>query len=57
MINELELKLAEINKEIADTVWPLEGNTEMETAYFFGRIWTLKNMKEWLEGMIANFAE
>ena len=57
MINELELKLAEINKEIADTVWPLEGNTEMETAYFLGRIWTLKNMKEWLEGMIANFAE
>jgi len=53
MINELELKLAEINKEIAD----LEGDTEMETAYFLGRIWTLKNMKEWLEGMIANFAE
>lgn len=53
MQNELEIKLAEINKEIAE----LEGDTEMETAYYLGRICTLKDMKEWLEGVIANYCE
>jgi hypothetical protein len=53
MQNELEIKLAQINKEIAE----LEGDTEMETAYYFGRKWTLIKMKEWLEGMIANYCE
>jgi hypothetical protein len=53
MQNELEAKLAEINAEIAD----LENDTEVETAYYLGRIWTLIDMKEWLEGMIANFCE
>lgn len=53
MQKELEAKLAEINAEIAE----LEGDTEMETAYYLGRIWTLKNMKDWLEGMITNYCE
>ena len=53
MQNELEIKLAEINKDIAD----LESDTGIETAYYLGRISTLNSMKEWLEGMIANFAE
>jgi len=53
MQKELEAKLAEINAEIAE----LEGDTEMETAYYLGRIWALKDMKEWLEGMITNYCE
>jgi len=53
MLKELEIKLDEINIEIAD----LEGNTDLETAYYFGRKWTLIKMKEWLEGMIANYCE
>lgn len=53
MINELELKLAEINTEIEN----LKGGEGMETAYYLGRVWTLEGMKEWLEGMITNYCD
>jgi hypothetical protein len=53
MQNELEAKLAEITTAIAE----LENDNEVETAYYLGRINTLIDMKEWLEGMIANFCE
>ena len=53
MQNELESKLAEINTAIAE----LKNDTEVETSYYLGRINTLIDMKEWLEGMIANFCE
>ena len=53
MLKELELKLNEIKNEIST----LENDLDMDPAYFAGRRWTLENMKEWVEGMIANYCE
>lgn len=50
MINELELKLNEINTEIEN----LKGGGGVGVAEL---IWTLEGMKEWLEGMITNYCD
>lgn len=50
MINELKLKLAEINTEIES----LKGVKGVGVAEL---IWTLEGMKEWLEGMITNYCD
>lgn len=50
MINELELKLAEINTEIEN----LKGVKGARAAEL---IRTLEGMKEWLEGMITNYCD
>lgn len=50
MINELKLKLAEINTEIEH----LKGVKGVGVAEL---IWTLESMKEWLEGMITNYCD
>lgn len=52
MINELKLKLAEINTEIEH----LKGDDVGLTDYLC-RIQTLESMKEWLEGMITNYCD
>jgi len=48
MINELEIKLAEINEQISNLHMLGECNDCVRL---------LVEQKEWLEGMIANFAE
>ena len=53
MAEELEKKLAEIKTEIAQ----LDADKELTVEYYAGRRWTLENMKDWLEGMIANYCE
>jgi hypothetical protein len=50
MINELKLKLAEINTEI-ENLKGVKGVLATEL------IWTLEGMKEWLEGMITNYCD
>lgn len=45
MTNEIELKLAEINKELETA----SSNSERAVA--------LKEVKEWLEGMLINYCE
>ena len=56
MIKELEMKLAEIKNEIFkiendEMFWA--GSEEFKDGY----IEALKNEKEWIEGMIANYCE
>lgn len=53
MINELELKLNEINTEIES----LKGDFSLDSADYLGRVQILESMKEWLEGMITNYCD
>lgn len=50
MQKELEAKLAEINADI-DKSWEFLGDEAI------GRYYVLKEMKEWLEGVITNYCE
>jgi hypothetical protein len=45
MTNEIELKLAEINKKLNEA----SNNSELKL--------TLEEFKEWLEGMLINYCE
>jgi hypothetical protein len=50
MQKELEMKLAEIEIEIADLEFAVGDEA-------VGRYYVLKEMKEWIEGLIANYCE